>query len=97
VTKQRTTSNQLVYENHPTHALPRLDGTRASLAVHQRLQEPLRAWDRAPLGQLQSFHASSSATGLGLGHSNKQHHHSYYYSLDRCLWSGIECLSDAFR
>ena len=95
-TEQRTTSNQLVYENHPTYTLPGSDGTRASLAVHQRLQEPLRAWDRAPLGQLQSFHASGSATDLGLGRNDKQHHHSCYYSSYGCLWLGIECLSDAF-
>jgi hypothetical protein len=45
---------------------------------------------------VQSFHASGSATDLGLGRSDEQHHHSCYYGLDGCLWSGIECLSDAF-
>jgi len=33
----------------------------------------LRAYDKAPLGQVQSFHASSSAKDLGSEYSRKHH------------------------
>jgi hypothetical protein len=55
------------YETHPTHALPGSDGTRASLAAHQRLQEPLRAWDRAPLVYVQNFHPKGIRRGTAAG------------------------------
>jgi hypothetical protein len=65
---QRTEDYQRFgYENHPTHALPGSDGTRASLAVHQRLQEPLRAWDRAPLVYVQNFHPEGIRRGTAAG------------------------------
>jgi len=43
--------------------LPGSDGARASLAAHQRLQEPLWAWDRAPLGSLSTSISASPTPG----------------------------------